>query len=141
MKHFKWMLPVLLLATAVCFMACTSTKSEAVAEPAATSNVIEIMFNDGTSVAYTSDLSLTEEQKSKAIAVIYKTDGDKAYGVGLVQNTNGLAWCLNSAKGFIRSEIGKRLSLRYIPNLTFIPSDTIEYGINMSKKIDELLSK
>ena len=34
------------------------------AEPAATSNVVEIMFNDGTSVAYTSDLSLTEEQKS-----------------------------------------------------------------------------
>ena len=108
MKHFKWMLTVLLLVTTICFMACTSTKAdgsggdtvEIAAEPAATSNVVEIMFNDGTSVAYTSDLSLTEEQKSKAIAVIYKTDGDKAYGVGLVQNTNGLAWCLNSAKGF-----------------------------------------
>ena len=48
---------------------------------------------------------------------------------------------LNGAKGFIRSEIGKRLTLRYIPNLTFIPSDTTEYGVNMSKRIDELLSK
>lgn len=48
---------------------------------------------------------------------------------------------LNVAKGFIRSEIGNRLRLRYVPNITFIPTDSIEYGINMSKKIDELLSK
>ena len=48
---------------------------------------------------------------------------------------------LNVAKGFIRSEIGNRLRLRYVPSITFIPTDSIEYGINMSKKIDELLSK
>ncbi len=48
---------------------------------------------------------------------------------------------LTKASGHIKKELGEKLSLRYIPNLTFIPSDAVEYGINMSKKIDELISK
>ena len=81
-----------------------------------------------------------------SIIKIANSDDGSSYRV-FVSSLDGLSSAksavdvLNSAKGFIISEIGKRLSLRYIPNLTFIPSDTIEYGINMSKKIDELLSK
>ena len=81
-----------------------------------------------------------------SIIKIANSDDGSSYRV-FVSSLDGINFAksaadvLNSAKGFIRSEIGKRLSLRYIPNLTFIPSDTIEYGINMSKKIDELLSK
>ncbi len=48
---------------------------------------------------------------------------------------------LGSASGYIRKELGERLKLRYVPNLTFIPTDAVEYGINMSKRIDKLLSK
>jgi ribosome-binding factor A len=48
---------------------------------------------------------------------------------------------LSSASGYIRKELGERLHLRYVPNLTFIPTDAVEYGINMSKKIDDILSK
>ena len=49
---------------------------------------------------------------------------------------------LNSAVGFIRKELGKRLRLRYIPNLNFIPTDAIEHAIEISKKIDdEMISK
>lgn len=43
---------------------------------------------------------------------------------------------LKSASGFIRREIGQRLSLRYTPELNFVLDDSIEHGINISKLID-----
>lgn len=58
----------------------------------------DIVFNDGTSISYNQELTLTYEQLKKAIAVIYKTQGSKSYGVGLVHKEPGLAWCLPSAK-------------------------------------------
>lgn len=47
--------------------------------------------------------------------------------------------CLQSAAGHIRKELGSRLRVRYVPNLRFIATDALEYGINMSKKIDEVM--
>ncbi|MBP5603429.1 MAG: InlB B-repeat-containing protein [Treponema sp.] len=63
-------------------------------------NVGDIIFSDGNSVAYTSELTLTEAQKQNAIAVIYKVAGGKAYGVGLAHNRDGLAWCSDSANAY-----------------------------------------
>ena len=40
---------------------------------------------------------------------------------------------LNSAVGFIRKELGKRLRLRCIPNLKFIATDAVEHAIEISK--------
>ena len=68
-----------------------------------TYNVGDIIFSDGRSVAYTSELTLTNEQKQNAIAVIYKVDGGKAYGVGLAHNQDGLAWCSESANAYSRN--------------------------------------
>jgi ribosome-binding factor A len=45
---------------------------------------------------------------------------------------------LNSAKGHIRRQLAHAVNLRNTPELTFIMDQSIEYGINMSKKIDEL---
>lgn len=45
---------------------------------------------------------------------------------------------LNGACGFIRKRLGEKLRLRYIPNLVFFPTDTIEYAAKISKKIEEL---
>ena len=45
---------------------------------------------------------------------------------------------LTSAEGYIRRELARTLNLRNTPELTFVMDDSIEYGINMSKKIDEL---
>jgi len=42
-----------------------------------------------------------------------------------------------SAKGFIRKEIGERLHLRYVPAIRFIYDVSLEYG----EKIDNLLEK
>ncbi|NLL81911.1 MAG: 30S ribosome-binding factor RbfA [Tissierellia bacterium] len=45
---------------------------------------------------------------------------------------------LNSAKGFIRKEIGNSIDLRYSPEPIFYLDESIEEGIRMSKLIDEI---
>ena len=61
----------------------------------------DIVFSDGSATAYTSELTLTDEQKSKAVAVIFyagsagDTLGAKTLGVGLQNatgNGNTLRW-------------------------------------------------
>lgn len=47
---------------------------------------------------------------------------------------------LNSAKGFIRRELAHIVNLRNTPELTFIMDDSIAYGVDMSKKIEEVLA-
>jgi ribosome-binding factor A len=45
---------------------------------------------------------------------------------------------LNSAEGYIRRELAHELNLRNTPELTFIIDNSIEYGVTMSKKIDDV---
>lgn len=45
---------------------------------------------------------------------------------------------LKSASGFIRHELGSRLSLRKVPELTFRATDSIEYGANISRLLNDL---
>ncbi|MBQ7595691.1 MAG: 30S ribosome-binding factor RbfA [Clostridia bacterium] len=48
---------------------------------------------------------------------------------------------LESATGYIRREIGKRLHLRKTPELKFIADDSIEHGMNIVKIMDDLRSE
>lgn len=48
---------------------------------------------------------------------------------------------LESAKGFIRKEIGSKIDLRYIPEPIFHLDESIEQGIYMSKLIEEVNKK
>ena len=45
---------------------------------------------------------------------------------------------LKNAEGFIRHELARTLNLRNTPEICFILDQSIEYGVNMSKKIDEV---
>ncbi|MCR4728333.1 MAG: 30S ribosome-binding factor RbfA [Lachnospiraceae bacterium] len=45
---------------------------------------------------------------------------------------------LKSAEGFIRSLLAKRINLRNTPAITFIMDSSIEYGVNMSKLIEDV---
>jgi len=45
---------------------------------------------------------------------------------------------LKSAEGFARRELARRINLRNTPEITFIPDDSIAYGIEMTHKIDEV---
>ena len=46
---------------------------------------------------------------------------------------------LNSAMGFIRRELAHSINLRNTPEITFIMDQSIEYGVTMSKKIDDVV--
>lgn len=48
---------------------------------------------------------------------------------------------LKSAAGFIRKEIGSRVNIRYTPEMIFEIDNSIEYGLNISKKIKEMNKK
>lgn len=48
---------------------------------------------------------------------------------------------LNSAMGFIRRELAHSVNLRNTPEITFIMDQSIEYGVNMSRKIDEAIKE
>ena len=45
---------------------------------------------------------------------------------------------LKSAVGYIRRELAHRINLRNTPEITFVLDQSIEYGVNMSKLIDEV---
>lgn len=48
---------------------------------------------------------------------------------------------LKSAEGFIRRELARSINLRNTPQIRFILDQSIEYGVNMSKLIDEVNRK
>lgn len=43
--------------------------------------------------------------------------------------------CLKSANGFIRTEVGRRLGIRYSPTIEFKEDTSLDYGM----KIDKIL--
>jgi len=45
---------------------------------------------------------------------------------------------LTNAKGHIRKMLAKTINLRNTPEITFIMDQSIEYGVNMSKLIDDV---
>ena len=45
---------------------------------------------------------------------------------------------LQSAEGFIRRELARTINMRNTPEIKFIVDQSIEYGVNISKKIDEV---
>ncbi len=47
---------------------------------------------------------------------------------------------LNKAAGFLRRELGKRLSIRVTPQLTFLYDASIENGANLSALIDKAIA-
>lgn len=45
---------------------------------------------------------------------------------------------LRSAERYIRRELARTINMRNTPEIQFVLDQSIEYGVNMSKKIDEL---
>ena len=45
---------------------------------------------------------------------------------------------LQSAEGYIRRELAHTINMRNTPEIRFIVDQSIEYGINISRKIDEV---
>ena len=80
---------------------------------------------------------------SKLLSIV-KVDvsGDLSYATIYVSAIEGYeatvssVKALKSASGFLRRELGARLSLRKIPELRFVADDSIEHSANISKIID-----
>lgn len=69
-------------------------------KPSEAKAVGDIVFSDRSATPYSANLTLTDDQKNAAIAVIFKIDGSHSYGVGLVQASDK-AWCKdNETKGY-----------------------------------------
>ena len=67
----------------------------------------------------------------------------KAY-ISILGDTDSKEECraaLKSASGFIRHELAQQLNLRLTPEITFLMDDSIEYGVEMSYKIDEIMEE
>ncbi len=48
---------------------------------------------------------------------------------------------LKSSAGFARRELARTVNLRNTPEITFVLDTSIEYGVNMSKRLDEIAKK
>ena len=48
---------------------------------------------------------------------------------------------LRSAEGFIKRKLAQIVNLRNTPDITFVMDQSIEYGVNMSHKIDEVIAR
>ena len=48
---------------------------------------------------------------------------------------------LKSASGFIKRQLARTINLRNTPEITFIMDQSIEYGVTMSHKIDEVIAQ
>lgn len=58
--------------------------------------------------------------------------------LGDVESQQNTIKGLKSAEGYVRSLLAKRINLRNTPEITFVLDQSIEYGVNMSKLIDEV---
>ncbi len=102
-----------------------------------------------------------EDIKRELTAILRELKDPRVQGglvsVVRVELTNDLSYCkvyisamdgmekakeavkgLKSAAGYVRHELGARLSLRNVPNLLFTPTDSIEYSANISKLLNDL---
>lgn len=60
--------------------------------------------------------------------------------LGGEEERNSTLQGLKSAEGFIRRQLAQIVNLRNTPDITFIMDQSIEYGVNMSRQIDQVIA-
>ena len=68
---------------------------EIIGTKSAPNAVGDIVFTDGSAIAYSDDLTLTQGQKNSAVAVIFDAENKK--GVALGQSSDQTRWCANTS--------------------------------------------
>ncbi len=95
------------------------------------SSIISGEIKDPRIVAMTSvtGVELSKDLRYASVYIsVYGSDTDK----------NETLQTLIRASGFIRSEIGKRIRLRYTPDINFFLDNSMEYGAHIEKVIKSL---
>ena len=54
---------------------------------------------------------------------------------------DGLMEALKNAKGYIRRALGKRMIIRYSPELIFVSDKNIEYGVHIAKVLADVTAR
>jgi len=108
-----------------------------------------------------SRLDRINEQVSRELSMLLRTVKDPRVSGLMIsvlrcEVTNDLRWCkvhlsvlqdynekellrgLKSCQGFLRSALGKALSLRYTPELTFVLDDSIAHGAHIAGVLGRL---
>ncbi len=106
----------------------------------------------------------TEDIKRELTAIFRELKDPRVTGAFVsiirVEVTNDLSYCtvyisaiegmeraqeavkgLKSAAGFIRSELGRRLTIRHVPSMIFKATDSIEYSASISRILRDLEQK
>ena len=94
------------------------------------SNIIRTL-KDPRVAPWTSVVAAEVAPDLKTCKVYISVLGDKEAQDATIQG-------LKSAEWYIRRELAGTLNMRNTPQITFIPDQSIEYGVNMSKKIEEV---
>ena len=58
---------------------------------------------------------------------------------GIEGGADGLIDALKNAKGYIRRSLGKRMIIRYTPELIFVDDRNIAYGVHIAKVLSEAI--
>ena len=95
------------------------------------SNIIRGEIKDPRIHPMTSVVSVTVAPDLKTCKAYISALGDEAVQADTLAG-------LKSAEGYIRSMLAKNVNLRNTPEITFILDQSIEYGVTMSKRIDEV---
>ncbi len=97
-----------------------------------------------------SDIIMNEVKEPSVTGLISVTDvkitPDQKYATVYVSiygktNKNKVIDALTKAKGFIKKELGRRVRMRNIPEITFKLDNSMEYGEHMDKVIKEVMDK
>lgn len=97
-----------------------------------------------------SDIIMNEVKEPLVTGLISVTDvkitPDQKYAKVYVsifgkQNKNKVVDALKKATGFIKKELGKRVRMRNMPDITFELDNSMEYGEHMDRVIKEVMEK
>lgn len=95
------------------------------------SNILRGGIKDPRVAPLTSVVAVEVAPDLKTWQCIYRVLGDKK-----AQEIRSRSF--QSAEGYIRRELARTVNMRNTPQITFIVDQSIEYGVNISKKIDEV---
>ena len=95
------------------------------------SNIIRSGIKDPRVAPMTSVVAVEVAPDLKTCKAYISVLGDKKAQEDTIQG-------LQSAEGYIRRQLAHTINMRNTPEIRFIVDQSIEYGVNISRKIDEV---
>ncbi len=97
------------------------------------SNIIRAGIKDPRVAPWTSVVSVEVAPDLKTCKAFISVLGDQEAQENTIKG-------LKSAEGYIRRELARTLNMRNTPEIRFVLDQSIEYGVNMSKKINDVIA-